>query len=80
MPDCAERKVGRLGFRTKRAGTHFPTFRLWPYTLDSPPVVSFNPWDVAAWGTSCVGLGFNWGFGFALCFIRLKLRSFKENV
>ena len=28
MPDCPERKVGRLGFRTKRAGTHFPTFRL----------------------------------------------------
>ena len=27
-PDCPERKVGRQGFRTKRAGTHFPTFRL----------------------------------------------------
>ena len=28
VPDCPERKVGRLGFRTKRAGTHFPIFRL----------------------------------------------------
>ena len=27
VPDCTEREVGKLGFRTKRAGTHFPTFR-----------------------------------------------------
>ena len=30
VPDCPERKVGRVGFRSKRAATHFPTFRLPP--------------------------------------------------